>query len=64
MLQGGTEENPINVFLSNPEEINGLSQEELWDMQIYVNIIVINVLASNWVEYLAQAIEILGENIS
>ncbi|MGE4577777.1 MAG: metal ABC transporter solute-binding protein, Zn/Mn family, partial [Candidatus Methanomethylophilaceae archaeon] len=63
MLQGGTQENPINVFLSNPEEINGLSQEELWDMQIYVNIIVINVLASNWVEYLAQVIEILGENI-
>lgn len=64
MLQGGTEENPINVFLSNSEEINGLSQKNLWDMQIYVNIIVINVLASNWVEYLAQAIEILGENIS
>ncbi|MGE0014998.1 MAG: hypothetical protein AB7S83_02260 [Candidatus Methanomethylophilaceae archaeon] len=63
MLQGGTPENPINVFLSYPEEINGLTQEDLRDMEIYVNIIVINVLAENWVEYLGYVIETLGENI-
>jgi zinc transport system substrate-binding protein len=63
MLQGGTEDNPINVFLSYPEEINGLTQQDLWDMEIYVNIIVINVLADDWVEYLGQVIETLGENI-
>jgi zinc transport system substrate-binding protein len=63
MLQGGTPENPINVFLSEPEQIDGLTQKELWDMGIYVNIIVINILAENWVEYLGYVIETLGENI-
>jgi zinc transport system substrate-binding protein len=63
MLQGGTPENPINVFLSEPEEINGLTQQGLCEMGIYVNIIVINILAGDWVEYLGQVIEILGDNI-
>jgi ABC-type Zn uptake system ZnuABC Zn-binding protein ZnuA len=63
MLQGGTPENPINVFLSEPEEINGLTQQGLCEMGIYVNIIVINILAGDWVEYLGQVIVELGVNI-
>lgn len=64
ILQGGTEESPITVFLSYAEEINGMSQDELRGAGIYVNIVVINPLAINWIDYLGYAIEELGKNIS
>mgnify|MGYP000865796213 CR=1 FL=1 len=59
----GTAEDPIKVFLSNEREIKGMTEAELGGSGVYVKIIVINVLASDWLDELYKAITVFGEEL-
>lgn len=63
LLQGGTVDNPLNVFLSNELEINGFSQSDLEENGVYVNIFVLNPLALNWLDELKKAITTFGNEL-
>ena len=62
-LKGGTAEEPLTVFLSNELEIKGLSEKQLNDSGVYVRLIVLNVLASNWLNELEKAIITFGDEL-
>lgn len=63
-LKKGTIDEPLTVFLSNEREIKGLTEKELNDSGVYVKIIVINVLAPNWLDELEKAIAVFDEELS
>lgn len=64
LLQGGTADNRKNVFLSNELEIKGFTQSDLESSGIYVNIIVLNPLAINWLDELEKAIMAFGDELA
>ncbi|HKM13485.1 MAG TPA: zinc ABC transporter substrate-binding protein [Candidatus Methanomethylophilaceae archaeon] len=63
LLRGGTIDNPKNVFLSNELDINGFTQSDLEKSDVYVNIIVLNPLAINWLDELEKAITTFGDEL-
>jgi zinc transport system substrate-binding protein len=63
-LKKGTADEPLVVFLSNEREIKGMTEKELNDSGVYVRIVVINVLAQNWLDELEKAINVFGDELS
>lgn len=63
-LQGGTADNPTNVFLSNELDIKGFNKSDLENSGVYVNIIVLNPLALNWLDELKKAIITFGDELT
>lgn len=63
LLQEGTVDNPTNVFLSNELDIKGFSEKDLENSGVYVNIIVLNPLALNWLDELEKAIITFGSEL-
>ena len=61
LLQGGTADNPKTVFLSNELDIKGFSERDLENSGVYIKIIVLNPLASNWLDELEKAIIEFGK---
>lgn len=63
LLQGGTADNPKNIFLSNELDINGFNEKDLKNFGVHVNIIVLDPLASNWLDELEKAIMAFGKEL-
>lgn len=63
LLQGGTADHPLSVFLSNELDINGLSKSDLEASGVYVEIFVLNPLALKWLDELDKAIETFGDEL-
>lgn len=63
-LKKGTKDEPLTVFLSNEREIKGMTEKQLNDMGVHVRIVVINILALNWLNELERAITVFGEELS
>jgi len=54
--------NPVNVYVGSIDDLP-LTKGELAESGIYVNVIVVNQLATDWIDYLSYAIETFGTTI-